>query len=101
MMGKSLKGVLTGSTKAVYGADELVCGEMQNGKWVRQGDFKAVAVAPPYGTGTWHLYNLVDDPGETRDLAKEQPERLKKLKAAWNRYAKDVGVVLTRGKNNL
>ena len=96
MRGKSLKGVLTGSTQTVYGADEFVGGEMQNGKWMRQGDFKAVSVSPPYGTGSWHLYNLADDPGETRDLAKEQPEILKKLQTAWERYAKDVGVVLTK-----
>jgi arylsulfatase len=83
MRGKSLKGVLTGSTKAVYGADELVGGEMQNGKWMRQGE-------------AWHLYNLVDDPGETHDLANDEPETLKKLQAAWDRYAKDVGVVLTK-----
>ena len=88
--------MLTGSTKAVYGADEFVGGELQNGKWMRQGDYKAVSVAPPYGTGAWHLYNLADDPGETRDLSKEQPEKLKKLQAAWDRYAKDVGVVLSK-----
>ncbi len=96
MRGKSLKGVLTGSTQTVYGADEFVGGEMQNGKWMRQGDFKAVSVAPPYGTGAWHLYNLADDPGETRDLGKEQAEILKKLQSAWDHYAKDVGVVLTK-----
>jgi len=96
MRGKSLQGVLTGLTKAVYGADDLVGGEMQNGKWMRQGDLKAVSVAPPYGTGSWHLYNLADDPGETRDLAKTQPETLKKLQAAWDRYADDVGVVLSQ-----
>ncbi len=95
MRGKSLKGVLTGSTKAAYDANDLVGGEMQNGKWMRQGDFKAVSVAPPYGTGTWHLYNLANDPGETHDLAKEQPETLRKLQAAWERYAKNVGVVLS------
>jgi arylsulfatase len=96
MRGKSLKGVLTGSTQTVYAADEFVGGEMQNGKWMRQGDFKAVSVAPPYGTGAWHLYNLADDPGETHDLAKEEPEILKKLQLAWDHYAKDVGVVLTK-----
>ncbi len=63
---------------------------------MRQGDFKAVSVAPPYGSGNWHLYNVVDDPGETRDLAKEQPEILKRLQAAWDRYARDVGVVLSK-----
>jgi len=96
MRGKSLQGVLTGSTQKVYEADEFVGGEMQNGKWMRQGDFKAVSVAPPYGTGTWHLYNLADDPGETRDLAKTKPETLKKLQAAWDRYADEVGVVLSQ-----
>ena len=96
MRGKSLKGVLTGSAKAVYDENDLAGGEMQNGKWMRQGDFKAVSVAPPYGTGDWQLYNLVDDPGETHNLAKEQPETLKKLQMAWDRYAKDVGVVLSK-----
>ncbi len=96
MRGKSLIGLLSGSTKTVYGPDEFVGGEMQNGKWMRQGDFKAVSVSPPYGTGTWHLYNLANDPGETRNLAEAQPEILKKLQAAWDRYAKDVGVVLSK-----
>jgi len=95
MRGKSLQGVLAGSAKAVYDADEFVGGELQNGKWMRQGDFKAVSIAPPYGTGIWQLYNLADDPGETRDLAKEQPETLKKLEAVWDRYADEVGVVLS------
>jgi arylsulfatase len=96
MRGKSLKGVLTGTTKGVYDENEFVGGEMQNGKWMRQGNFKAVSVAPPYGTGKWQLYNVVDDPGETNDLAKEQPETLKKLQMAWDSYAKDVGVVLSK-----
>jgi len=39
---------------------------------------------------------VVDDPGETRDLPQEQPEKLKELQAAWDSYAKDVGVVLSR-----
>ena len=62
---------------------------------MRQGDFKAVSVAPPYAEGTWHLYNVVDDPGETRDLANEHPEILQRLRAAWDQYATDVGVVLS------
>ena len=45
--------------------------------------------------GKWQLYNLAEDPGETRDLAKQRPELLKELRDAWNKYASDVGVVLT------
>jgi arylsulfatase len=93
--GRSLAPVLSEVRSSVYGIDEFVSGEMQNGKWVRRGDFKAVSVAPPYGPGTWMLYDLANDPGETRDLAKEEPETLKQLQAEWDRYANDVGVVLT------
>ena len=69
---------------------------MLNGKWMRQGDLKAVSVAPPLRPGTWHLYNGAEDPGETHDLSKEQSEQLKKLQAAWDSYATDVGVVLSK-----
>jgi arylsulfatase len=41
------------------------------------------------------LYNLRHDPSETRDLAKENPEKLKALVVLWNRYAKQNGLVLT------
>jgi arylsulfatase len=93
--GKSLQGILAGTSDEVYDEDDFVGGEMLNGKWMRQGDFKAVSVSPPYGAGTWHLYNLANDPGETRDLAQSNPEKLSQLQAAWEKYADDVGVVLT------
>ncbi len=44
--------------------------------------------------GVEALRNLADDPGDTRDLADTYPETLKELRAAWDRYAKDVGVLL-------
>jgi arylsulfatase len=95
MRGRSLTGVLAGSTDAVYDDDEFVAGEMQDGKWIRRGRYKAVSVARPYGSGTWQLYDVVNDPGETRDLSGEQPDTLSELRAAWDRYASDVGVVLS------
>ena len=47
MRGKSLKAILTGKEDKVYGEDAFVVGEMLNGKWMRQGDYKAVAIAAP------------------------------------------------------
>jgi len=88
MRGKFLYNVVTASTNGVYGVDEFVGREFQNGKWMLQVNFKAVSVAAPYGSGDWRLYDVVDDPAETRHLAKEQPEMLKGLQAASNRYAK-------------
>jgi len=94
MRGRSLMGLLNGSATEVYAADELIGGEMQNGKWMRRGNYKAVSVSPPYGTGEWYLYDVAEDPGETRDLAGELPEVLSELMNAWDLYAQDVGVVL-------
>ena len=85
--------LLSGTSTEVYGADEYFGGEMGNGKWVRRGDFKAVYVPKPYGNASWQLFNVVGDPGETRDLGAEMPELLKDLQAAWDRYAEEVGVV--------
>jgi arylsulfatase len=96
IMGKSLIKVLSGSQTELYGKNEYISGEMLNGMWTRKGDFKAMSVAPPYGPGKWQLYNLAKDPGETRNLAEQKPELLKELRAAWDRYAKEVGVVLTK-----
>jgi arylsulfatase len=93
MRGRSLAGVLAGSTNAAYDDDDFVGGEMQDGKWMRQGRYKAVSVAPPYGSGEWKLYDVVSDPGETRDLSVEHPEKLSELRVAWDRYAGDVGVI--------
>ena len=95
MRGRSLSKLLSGASTSVYGSEDFVGGEMQNGKWMRQGDYKAASVAPPYGDGKWRLYNLATDPGETKDLATEMPALLKKFQQAWQDYADDVGVILT------
>ncbi len=94
--GKSLAGVTSGTQQDTYEKEAVIGGEMINGKWMRKGDYKAVLVAKDFGPGTWKLYNVTEDPGETRDLSKEQPALLKELKAAWDKYAKDVGVVLSK-----
>jgi arylsulfatase len=92
--GRSMRGVLSGEARVVYGPDEFLAGEMQNGKWVRRGDFKAVKIPPPFGPDEWKLYNVAEDPGETRDLADEHPELLDELVEAWKDYADEVGVIL-------
>ncbi len=96
MRGRSLAGVTSGSQENTYAKDALIGGEMMNGKWMRKGDYKAVLVAKPFGPATWQLFNVTEDPGETRDLSKEQQAILKELKAAWDQYTKDVGVVLSK-----
>jgi arylsulfatase len=91
--GRSIFGLLSGTQETVYGDDEFIGGEMMDGKWMRQGDLKAVLIPVPDGPGEWRLFNVAEDPGEANDLSAEMPEKLEELKAAWDRYADEVGVV--------
>ncbi len=95
MRGRSLIPLLSGSSDRVYGPDDLIGGEMVNGMWMRQGDYKAVSVAQPYSDGIWRLFDVEADPGETRDLSDVEEERLNRLRTAWEEYAEDVNVVLS------
>ena len=40
--------------------------------------------------GRWELYDLAKDPGETTDLAKEKPRKLKSMVAAWTKWKESV-----------
>lgn len=93
MRGKSITKILMGETESVYSEEDIIAGEMANGKWAIQGKYKITSVAEPYGDDTWRLFNLENDPGETNDLSKQQPELLNKLIKGWENYAKEVGVV--------
>lgn len=58
-----------------------------------QGQWKAILLPKPYGTGEWQLYNLAADPGEARDLAGKHPEKLKELVALWDDYVRRNNVI--------
>jgi arylsulfatase A-like enzyme len=58
---------------------------------IRKGDWKLVrydTVADGLGKGVTEarLYNLKDDLGEKTDLASKEPERMRELQAAWDRW---------------
>ena len=93
MRGRAMVQLVDGSADAIYRPEEFIGGEMGGGRWMRQGDFKAMMVPKPYGTAEWQLYDIAKDPGEAHDLSKEMPDRLKTLIAAWDKYAKEVGVI--------
>jgi arylsulfatase len=46
------------------------------------------ASTQPFDENAWELYNLNDDPTETVDLAKKNPEKLAELKAEFEAQAK-------------
>ena len=64
--------------------------EHEGNRAVAMGDWKAVAKGPG---GEWELYNLAVDRVESRDLAEEQPNRLRDLVRRWEAYARRADVL--------
>ncbi len=91
--GKSLLPHIQDLSTPVYNENEGVGLEVANSSAYYQGDFKIVKNNIPLGDNKWHLYNLKNDPGETKDLAKANPEKFKELRNAYDEYAKSVGVI--------
>ncbi|WP_082438892.1 MULTISPECIES: arylsulfatase [unclassified Sphingomonas] len=99
--GHSLRPVLAATAAEVRSTDEAVGYELFYRGALRRGDWKVVYL--PAGTnrytrkgvstGRWQLFDVARDPGETRDLATAEPARLTELVAAYDRYARDKGVV--------
>lgn len=94
IMGKSIKSLMEGKAQVVHPSDEPLAQEMFNNTAVFMGDWKAVKNEPPSSDGKWHLYNITADIGENTDLASQHPEILEKLLTDYNKYAKDVGVIV-------
>jgi arylsulfatase A-like enzyme len=94
MRGRSWVPYLSGDTETVHEAITSTGWELFGGRAVRQGDWKALHLPPPYGPGAWQLYDLSADPGEIHDLASSRPEKLAELIELWDRYVEENGVIL-------
>jgi len=92
--GVSLRPFLAGEESSPRTEEEWVVFELFGNAYVVAGDYKAIRVRPGmWGDGKWHLYDIKKDPGETRPLEAEQPERLRKMVDIYERYAKEKGIV--------
>jgi arylsulfatase A-like enzyme len=73
-----------------WGRKTPLCHEWAGHRAVWDGNWKLVSTYP---ANKWELYDLVNDRTESKDLAKEQPEIVQKLDAAYKNWAKNNAVV--------
>ena len=100
--GRDLTPLLTGKQQRVYGPDDAIGYELTDHGVLFQGDYKLVVNQPPVGDGQWHLYNIVEDPGETKDLASDQPLRFEQMLASYETYRLDNRVIsVPQGYNQI
>jgi arylsulfatase len=91
--GRSMVGLLAGKTTLIHPPTEPIGYEAAGSSALYLGDDKLVRSAPPYGDGKWRLYDLGDDPTETRDISASQPKLMQSMLADYAAYVTKNGVV--------
>jgi arylsulfatase len=94
LMGKSWGPVLAGQAESPRTDRDVLAWELFGNRALRQGDWKLRWEFKPMGKGEWELFNLADDPTERKDLAAEQPDKVRALVALWDEYVRANNVVL-------
>lgn len=94
MKGVSMVPYLQGEADKPHSDDYFLGWELYRKLAIRQGAWKLMLEPFPHGDGTWQLYDLSKDLSEQHDLASQRPEKLKSMTALWEKYQKEVGVII-------
>jgi arylsulfatase A-like enzyme len=83
---------------AIHSSAEPIGWELFARGALRKGDWKIVHFAQEsggvgQGDDGWELFNVVEDPGETEDLAQSEPQKLQEMLAHWDEYVVECGIV--------
>ncbi|MBU0937219.1 MAG: arylsulfatase [Spirochaetes bacterium] len=90
--GRDLTPLLRGDAEEVYGANDYVGYEVAGNASLFSGRYKIVMNRQPLGDSTWRMYDIVADPGETRDLSAEYPVQFQRMLNLYIRYTRENGV---------
>jgi len=90
--GTSLVPVLHGQAQRTHAEDKTIGYELAGNAALYKGDYKLLRNLPPLGDGEWHLYNIVQDPSESRELRDKMPDRYQQMITDYQAYAEAHGV---------
>lgn len=90
------------TTWEIHSSSEPIGWELSARGALRKGDWKIVHFAKAQGGAGegddgWELFNVVEDPGETKDLAHQEPGKLQELLQCWDEYVVECGIVWGEG----
>ena len=83
---------------AIHSSSEPIGWELFARGALRKGDWKIVHLSKAHGGAGegdegWELFNVVEDPGETKDLSQREPQKLQELLVCWDEYVVECGIV--------
>ena len=94
LIGKSWMPMLSGKSESPRTDQDYMAWEIFGNRALVHGAWKIRWQYKSLGTEDWELFNLAEDPGERKDLAKEQPEKLNALLKLWDKYVKENNVII-------
>lgn len=96
LTGTSLLPFASGQDDIVHPPDYGFGMEHSGYAMYRKGSWKITNSVRPFEEENFELFNLEVDPGESRNLREEAPDKYRELLTEWRRYATETGVQLPR-----
>jgi arylsulfatase len=94
MRGESMKDLLAGTAKEVHDDDYVTTLFHQGRAYIRKGKWKMSTLGKPFDESKFELFDIIADPGETKDLADSEPDIYEQMIKLWRIERKELGIVL-------
>lgn len=86
IIGTNFSEFLAGDSSPIHDDTDPIGYELSGNSALFKGDYKIVINPTGQSETAWHLFNIKADPGESRDLAQEQPALLAEMLADYESY---------------
>jgi arylsulfatase len=93
-IGESLIALLAGKTQTVHDENYVTVHAHGGRAMIRQGKWKLSNLDSPFDESKLELFDLVTDPGETTNLAGDEPDKYQELLDLWRVERIKMGIVL-------
>jgi arylsulfatase len=94
MLGESITRFLAGEADVVHDENYVTTLYHAGRAYLRQGNWKISNLEPPFNEADFELFDLATDPGESNNLADDEPEKLAELIELWGEERERLGIIL-------
>jgi arylsulfatase len=94
LLGESIRELLSGASDEVHNADYITAQYSGGRAYLRQGQWKIATLDGPFDENKFELFDLESDPGETANLANDEPEKYAELIGLWRTKRRELGIIL-------